>query len=260
MAIGKSKRTGKKGTKKKAVEPMARKEWYDVVAPATFETRQFTKTLCNKTIGTKLAADNLRGRVYEANLADLQKQQAGEAAYRQIKFRVEDVQGRSAITQFYGYRLTADKLRAAVRKWCTTIENVIEAKTKDGYVLRIFVIAFTAKQSNQLSKNCYAKHRLVHWIRLRMSKLIQRRLERSDINDTVKLITNETLTSLMKKRCNPLFPLRDVLIHKIKVLRTPKFDTTKLLEAHKGEIPQSSEELGERVDVAEAPAAAATEE
>jgi small subunit ribosomal protein S3Ae len=254
MAIGKSKRTGKKGLKKKVVESMAKKEWYDVVAPAGFAVRQFTKTLCNKTIGTKIAAENLRGRVYEANLADLQKQ-TGDAAYRAIKLRVEDIQGRNALTQFHGYRLTADKLRAVVRKWCTTIENVVEAKTADGYVLRIFVLAFTAKQTNQLSKNCYAKGRLIHWIRSRMSKILIRRLGRVDINETVRLITNETLTALLKKRCNPLFPLREVLISKVKVIRTPKSDITRLLDAHKNDIPTSTEEHGDNVEVAEAPAA-----
>ena len=55
----------------KIVEPMTRKEWYDVVAPANFEKRQFAKTICNKTQGLKIAGDNLRGRVYEVNQADL---------------------------------------------------------------------------------------------------------------------------------------------------------------------------------------------
>ena len=255
MVMGKNKRGGKKGAKKKVVDCMNKKEWYDVVAPASFATRQFTKTLCNKTIGTKVSAENLRGRVYEANLADLQKQ-TGDAAYRQIRLKVDDIVGRNAVTQFHGYRLTTDKLKSSIKKWCTTIEAVVEAKTTDGYTLRIFVVAYTKKQKNQLSKNCYAKARLVNWIRSRASKLIQRRVSRGDINDATKLFTNELLSKMVMKRCSALFPLREVLVSKVKVVRSPKVDTTKLMEAHKNELPQSSEELGRVVEVVEAPAAA----
>merc|ERR1719387_1474186 len=122
MAVGKNKRMskgGKRGAKKKVVEPMLRKEWYDVVAPANFEKRQFAKTICNKTQGLKIAADNLRGRVYEVNQADLVNDApTKDQAFRNVKF---------------------------------------EVMTADGYTPRLFVMAFTKKQKTQLSKNCYSK-------------------------------------------------------------------------------------------------------
>ena len=158
MAVGKNKRMskgGKRGAKKKIVEPMLRKEWYDVVAPANFEKRQFAKTICNKTQGLKIAADNLRGRVYEVNQADLVNDApTKDQAFRNVKFEVQEVAGRNLLTQFHSLRLTTDKMRSLVRKWCTLIEAPVEVKTADGYTLRLFVICFTKKQKNQLSKNC----------------------------------------------------------------------------------------------------------
>ncbi len=53
MAIGKNKKMGKKGAKKKAVDPFTRKEWYDVVAPAVFHKRHVGKTVVNRTQGTR---------------------------------------------------------------------------------------------------------------------------------------------------------------------------------------------------------------
>ena len=54
MAIGKNKRLskGKKGGKKKIIDPLSRKEWFDFKAPPPFEARSFGKTLITKTQGT----------------------------------------------------------------------------------------------------------------------------------------------------------------------------------------------------------------
>lgn len=251
MAVGKQKKGGKGGKrgKKKAVEPMARKEWYDVVAPSNFKTRQFAKAICNKTIGTKLSSDNLMGRVYTANLSDLDQVSGKDQPFRNVKFTVEEIQGRNLLTRFHGMNLTTDKVRSLLRKWCTQVESIVEAKTADGYVLRLFIMAFTVKQANQLSKNCYAKTRLIKWVRLRMTNMIKKRLEKCDINQAVTLLTQDILSDALFKRCNPIVPLRDVKIFKVKVIRTPKFDAQKLLDSH-GTVPVSHE--GEAKAVEEA--------
>ncbi|EFN52823.1 hypothetical protein CHLNCDRAFT_15784, partial [Chlorella variabilis] len=72
---------------------------YDIKAPSMFNTRNVGKTLVTRTQGTKIASDGLNGRVVEVSLADLQNNEAD--AYRNIKLRVEDVQGRNCLTQFH---------------------------------------------------------------------------------------------------------------------------------------------------------------
>lgn len=78
-------------------------------------------------------------------------------AYRNVKLRVEDVQGRNCLTQFHGMDLTTDKLRSLVRKWQTLIEAHVDVKTTDGYFLRLFCIAFTKKRPGQVKKTAYAQ-------------------------------------------------------------------------------------------------------
>ena len=70
-------KTGKKGVKKKIIDPFTRKDWYDIKAPSVFKVRDVGKTLVNRTAGTKLASDGLKGRVYEVSLADLQNETVG---------------------------------------------------------------------------------------------------------------------------------------------------------------------------------------
>eukprot|EP00758_Cryptobia_borreli_P005687 Tbor_TRINITY_DN4964_c0_g1::TRINITY_DN4964_c0_g1_i2::g.9836::m.9836/K02984/RP-S3Ae, RPS3A; small subunit ribosomal protein S3Ae len=261
MAIGKNSRMSKGGKrgKKKVVEPMSRKVWYDVCAPANFDkNRQFAKTIANKTIGGKQAADNLRGRVYEGNLADLTQSSNRDEPFRNLKFQVEEVVGRNLLTQFHSMHLTTDRVRSLLRKWCTTIESVIEATTADGFTMRLFVICFTKKQKGQQSKNCYAKTRLVKWIRHRMTNMIESRIAKQSITEVVDSLTQDTLSDAIIKRCNPILPIRDVKVTKVKVIRKPKLDMAKLMECH-GEIPESNEGVIQEVEAAEEAAPAAVE-
>jgi small subunit ribosomal protein S3Ae len=245
MAVGKNKRVskgGKRGNKKKVVEAMSRKEWYDVVAPASFKTRQFTKTICNKSQAMKRAKDSLLGRVYEGCLADLNQVADKDAPFRKMKFSVEDIQGRNLLTQFHGMDLSADRVRSLVQKWGSLIEAVVEAKTNDGYVLRLFVIAFTRRQKGQLAKNTYAKTRLEKWARHRITSMIQKRLSKLDINQAVAQLSQDIISDALLKRCNPILPLRDLKIRKVKVTRKPgsAVQEAALLAGH-GEVPASKE-------------------
>jgi small subunit ribosomal protein S3Ae len=262
MAIGKNKRVskgGKRGSKKKVVEPMSKKEWFDVVAPRNFKNRQFAKSLCNKTIGIRTVADNMKGRVYEANLADLDSNNTKDQPFKKMKLQVQELQGRNMLTTFHSMSMTTDKIRSLFRKWCTMIETVVDAQTKDGYTLRFFVVAFTTRQKGQLSKNCYAPGKLESWIRLRITRMIKKRVSSVSLNRVVSLLAHDILSDNLFERCNPILPLRDLKIHKAKVVRSPKIDTQKVLELH-GKVPESSEDKPRIVEAAPVVAAAAATE
>merc|ERR1712179_506670 len=129
-----------------------RKDWYDIKAPSVFKVRQVGKTLVNRTAGTKIASDGLKGRVYEVSLADLQNENDAERSFRKFRLICEDVQGKNCLTNLHGMGLTTDKLRSMVKKWQTLIEGNIDVKTTDGYMLRVFCIGFTRKQDIPLRR------------------------------------------------------------------------------------------------------------
>lgn len=235
MAIGKNKRLtkGKKGGKKKASDPFLRKELYVIKAPSIFAVKNAGKTIISRTAGTKIASEGLKGRVFELSLADLNGGDESQG-YRKIRLVCEDVQGTNVVTNFHGMDMTRDKLCSLIRKWQTLIDAFVDVRTTDGYYLRVFAIAFTKKQSNQAVKStCYAQAGQVRNIRKKMFQIIKDEATKCDLKELVqKFISSESIGSEIEKKCQPIFPLQNVFIRKVKVLKKPKFDLTKLMEMH----------------------------
>ncbi len=65
-----------------------------------FKVRQVGKTLVNRTAGTRIASDGLKGRVYEVSLADLQSENDAERSFRKFKLICEDVQVTRLLVNF----------------------------------------------------------------------------------------------------------------------------------------------------------------
>uniref|UniRef100_T1IRH8 Small ribosomal subunit protein eS1 n=1 Tax=Strigamia maritima TaxID=126957 RepID=T1IRH8_STRMM len=265
MAVGKNKglsKSGKKGMKKKIIDPFTRKDWYDVKAPSTFTSRQIGKTLVNRTQGTRkffmntgvyfqgIASEGLKGRVFEVSLADLQND---EIAYRKFRLIAEDVQGRNVLTNFHGMDLTTDKLRSMVKKWQTLIEANVDVKTTDGYLLRLFCIGFTKKWPHQAKKTCYAQHTQIRQIRKKMVDIMTQEVTSNDLKGLVNKLIPDSIGTDIVKKCQGIYPLHDVYIRKVKVLKKPKFDLGRLLELHgegtgTGKVVSSTDEAGVKID------------
>jgi len=252
MAVGKNKglaKSGKKGAKKKIIDPFTRKEWYDVRAPTMFSVRNIGKTLVNRTQGTKIASEGLKGRVFESSLADLQND---EVAYRKFRLVAEDVQGRIVLTNFHGMDLTTDKLRSMVKKWQTLIEAHVDVRTTDGFLLRVFVIGFTRKWPNQVRKTSYAQTTQVRAIRKKMVEIVTSEVTSADLKEVVNKLIPDSIAKDIEKKCQSIYPLHDVMIRKVKVLKKPKFELGKLMEIHgegKGAVTATTTATGEAVKV-----------
>jgi len=249
MAVGKNKlsKGGKRGNKKKAVDPFTKKDWYDIKAPSMFSQRNIGKTLVTRTQGTKIASDGLKGRVFETSLADLNQDE--DQAHRKIKLRCEDVQGKNVLTNFWGMDFTTDKLRSLVRKWQSLIEAYGDIVTTDGYRMRLFCIGFTKKRQNQLKRTCYAQSAQIKAIRKKMVEIMVREGSSCDMKELVQKFIPESIGKDIEKACVGIYPLTNVFVRKVKIIKTPKFDVTKLMEVHgdytSEEIPTKMERQSE---------------
>jgi len=233
MAVGKNKRLtkSKKGSRKKAVDPFLKKEWYKLIAPSIFSVKECGKTLITKTQGTKIASDGLKGRVVELSLGDLNQNE--EVSYKKIRLCVEDVQGYNCLLNFHGMDMTRDKLCSMIKKKQSIIEGTTDVRTTDGYIVRLFCIAFTKPQSNQVKTTCYANSAQIRAVRAKMVAAMNELGAQGDLKTLVKsLIQGNTGEEITKDCSKTVFPIKDCHIRKVKVLKKPKFDVTALMEWH----------------------------
>merc|ERR1712151_826229 len=123
-----------------------------------------------------------------------------------------DVQDRRVLTNFYGIQLTTDKLRSLVRKWQTLIEANVDAKTTDGYTLRLFCIGFTSKRPNQAKKTHYAQASQIRQIRKKMVDIMREHVTTAEL----KAVVEKLIHNVVEKQ----------------IETAPKFDLNKLMEVH----------------------------
>jgi len=232
MAIGKNKRLtkSKKGSRKKAIDPFLKKEWYKLVAPSIFSKKDCGKTIITKTQGTKIASDGLKGRIIELSLADLNNDET--KSYRKIKLCVEDVQGYNCLLNFHGMDMTRDKLCSLIKKKQSIIEASVDVRTTDGYIIRMICIAFTKKVDNQVKNTCYAKSAQIRNIRARMVAIMSELGSKGDLRTLVKELISAPIGEQIEREAGGVFPIKDCYIRKVKVLKKPKFDVTALMEWH----------------------------
>mmetsp|Transcript_54227 Transcript_54227/g.86764 ORF Transcript_54227/g.86764 Transcript_54227/m.86764 type:complete len:160 (-) Transcript_54227:29-508(-) len=119
-----------------------------------------------------------------------------------------------------------------IRKWHSMIECFCDAKTSDGYTLRVKALAFTKKQGTQIKKNCYAKRTQMKTIRARMREIIKNHVSGTDLKGVVKKLSTPEIGQDIRKSCQLTFPLKTCLIEKVKVMKRPKKDTATLLQMH----------------------------
>merc|ERR1711990_121731 len=248
MAAGKGGNRGKRGKKgRKDIDAFAKKERYHFKAPALFRKRNVGQTLVNKTQGTVLASDTLKGRVFEVSLGDLNQDE--DQAHRKVKLIAEDVQGRNILCNFHGMSFTTDKLCSLVRKWHTLIEANVDVRTTDGYTLRLFAIGFTKRRPNQNRKTSYAQSSQVRAIRAKMVDIMSSQVSGGSFKDFVQNLIPEKIKKDIERACQGIYPLHNVYLRKVKILKKPKVDVGKLMELHTVNV----EEKGKKVPRPEEP-------
>ena len=198
----------------------------------------------------------------QTSLADLKEHdEAAEKSYRKIKLVVEEIEGNACYTNFHGMDVTRDKLCSLLRKWQTTIEAYIDIKTTDDYMLRLFVICFTARMQRQLRATSYATAAKIKAIRHRIVEIVMRQAQQHSLKTLLPVLyflpsscrLDEKIEEEIRKGCFKFYPIQNVLIRKVKVLKKPRFDTARFQEFYGDRSLITSDILAQTAPQAEEP-------
>ena len=189
------------------------KKWITVNAPDSFN---------NVPIAYVPITDdeNAPGRVLEVTLYDILKGDPSQHQYK-MYFQIDKVQDEKASSIFKRFEYSKEFLRSLVRRGSSKINFIIDAKTKDGFIFRIKVIALTHRQLNTSRK---------HDLRLIARDIINKTVPEMTIDQFVQATCYGKINSDIMAAAKKVIRIRHVGLEKVKLIRTADKEIA-LLEA-----------------------------
>lgn len=184
------------------------KVWYNLLAPEMFNKQLLGETPTD-------TPDKLVGRVAEVTVQDL----TGDFSKMHIKllFRVNQVQGQDALTQFVGHDMTSDYIRRLTRRKRTRTDLTVDVTTKDNWHIRVKPMAITDRRIQS------SKQRVIRAI---MTKIIADTAAKQSVGEFVKGIISGDLAKAIALGCKPIHPVSRVEVRKSEVSAMGEIPTT----------------------------------
>ncbi|MEM0153050.1 MAG: 30S ribosomal protein S3ae [Ignisphaera sp.] len=179
------------------------KKWYSILAPPSFGSVVVATTPADEPW-------KLLGRNTEVTLYDL----TGDITQVHIHlyFQIWKVEGENAYTIFKGHELARDYVRSLTRRKSSRITAIFNVTTKDGYLLRLTVMAWTTYKCNTSQQHAIRKILMDVTSNIASTKTFDEFVVGIVFGDYVQQIFNEA------KR---IYPLRKVEFVKSKLIAVP---------------------------------------
>merc|ERR1719436_372176 len=95
-------------------------------------------------------------------------------------------------------------------------------------------MGFTEDNQNQVKVFSYAQMSQVKKLRKKISALCIQRAGQGSLKQLVEDLLASKIENDVKSACQSIFPLWNVHVYKVKIVKKPKTDIAKLLEIHEG--------------------------
>lgn len=180
------------------------KEWYEVYTPSYFGELVVATIPCED-------PSKLVGRVVETTLYEI----TNDFSHQSIKlyFLLVDVKGTRAETILKSHEYSTDYLRSLVRRGSTRIDGIFRVASKDGYVTRASIVAFTRDRINASQE---------HGIRQIMRSIVEERAASLAYDQLCHEIVLGKVGSDIYNLAKKVAPLRHVGVRKTKLLALPE--------------------------------------
>ncbi len=181
------------------------KGWVTVLAPPSFGSAPIAKIPLTD-------AEKAGGRVVETTLYDILKQDPQHYSFK-LYFQVDRIEGETANTILKGHEYSREYLRSLVRRGSSMADFIKDYKTKDGYLVRVYCVAFSQGRMNTSKK---------HDLRVIMDKVIGDRATGLTYDQLAQEMVLQKIASDVYNEAKKVTHLRHVGVRKSKLIRKPE--------------------------------------
>jgi len=236
-----------KGAKARAAARKQRDKWK---AKRWFTIRAPRNPWSFRIIGETIAEDpeQLVGRTFDI----MQNELDGDFSkmHVQVIFRITDVVGGDALTEFSGHNVQKDHIRRQIRRYRGKVDDTVDVVTEDGYYVRfkpLLISRSRVKSSQKSAMRAKARDAILTmgasstWIQLQ------------------KAVLDGTMETAIKDAVSTISPVRTAMIRRSQLLQSGVTgeDGPTLDEIHAEEKAAAAASLVEEVDVLAAAEASA---
>ena len=185
--------------KKTKRDPWKSKVWYSILTPEIFGSKVIGETPADD-------ANNLYGRIIEASLKEITGN--FRKYYVKLFFKINEVSGTEAKTNFIGHDLTRDYIQSIVRRLTSRVDDTVDVKTQDNAKIRIKSTVFTRRRVNSSKKA---------ELRKKMTELISNQAVKSKMSDLVDGMIQGKLSTELYEVTKKICPINRAEIRKSEV-------------------------------------------
>ena len=197
-----------KGAKARAAARRQRDKWK---SKRWFSIRAPRNPWSFRVIGDTLAEEPemLIGRNFEI----MQHELDGDFSkmHVKIRFRVVDVLGTDALTEFIGHQMMQDHIRRQIRRDRGKIDDTVDIVTEDGYYVRFKPLIITRERAKSSQKN---------EIRTIARNIILKTGASSTWVDMQKSVMDGELEAKIKEGTSKITPIRAVMIRRTQLIQS----------------------------------------
>jgi small subunit ribosomal protein S3Ae len=181
------------------VEGWKAKSWFKVYVPDNLGKAYIGDTISND-------AESVVGRIMTSTLGEITNDYAKQ--HMKMSFKIMNVTGDAAYTEFVGHEVTRDYLRSLVKRRSSRIDCQVPILTKDGKKVRLTICCYTFARAN-LSQE--------HAIRGAITAAVLAQATAWDLTTLVNGVVSGEISRDLFKTVKTIYPTRRVEVVKSKV-------------------------------------------
>jgi small subunit ribosomal protein S3Ae len=181
------------------VEGWKAKSWFKVHVPDNLGKAYIGDTIAND-------AESVVGRIMQATLGEITNDYAKQ--HIKMSFKIANVTGDAAYTEFVGHEVTRDYLRSLVKRRSSRIDIHVPIVTKDGKKVQLTISCYTFARANVMQE---------HAIRNVISQALITQAQAWDLTTLLNGIVSGEISRDLFKAVKTIYPTRRVEVIKSKV-------------------------------------------